>query len=189
MSNILIPQEIGRLDSLNGTPDAEDYLPIVQNESGKLFKATVAQISGGGGGGDVVGPASAPNGSVPLFSGTSGKILTDSTITSDGDNLVVNGSVSAANGLRLTNGNSTLYFKSGSNSKFGVFIANGTNPVTIANTSVTSVSLIIPILIIPNGTPGKTPRLTAFPTEGVGFSMVADLNDLSTYGYLLFETF
>lgn len=188
MSNVLIPQDIGRLDNLNGTPDSGDFLPIVQNESGKLFKATVSQINEGSGG-NVVGPASATNGSVPLWSGPSGKVLTNSTITSDGDNLVVNGSVSAANGLRLTNGNSTLYFKSGSNSKFGVFIANGTSPVTVNNTSVTAVSLIIPILITPNGTPGKTPRLTGIPTEGVGFTMVADLNDVSTYGYLIFETF
>lgn len=64
------------------TPVGADYILISDtSDSGNLKKALISDLPGGGGGGsgDVVGPASAQDNSIARFDGTTGKLIQDSS--------------------------------------------------------------------------------------------------------------
>jgi hypothetical protein len=67
-------------------------------------------------------------------------------------------------------------------SSVGTWTANGTTPVVIANTNVTTNSLVIPSLNTASGTVGAIPHVSAL-TASTSFSMVASAADTSIYNY------
>ena len=56
------------------------------NDVVKMYNGTVWNTVGGGGSGDVVGPASSTDRTLPVFSGTTGKLLADTTVVIDATN-------------------------------------------------------------------------------------------------------
>lgn len=88
-----------RVDSGNSYVEAATLTAgtnvTITNGAGTI---TIA-ASGGGGSGDVVGPASSTNGRLPYFSGTTGKIISETGITCSGTGLI-----------DLTSTSGTLYF-------------------------------------------------------------------------------
>lgn len=75
----------------------------------RINGATVSLGAGGGGAGDLVGPASATDNAIPAYDGTTGKLVKNSAkiLTSGGSNITASGSVSA-NGLVSSNGITSL---------------------------------------------------------------------------------
>ncbi len=64
----------------------------------------------------------------------------------------------------------------------GTFVANGTTPVTVANTKVTAGSIIVPTLKTVGGTVGALPAIQTI-TPGTGFTVAGTSLDTSTYNY------
>lgn len=78
----------------------------------------------------------------------------------------------------------TLSIKSGSNAKAGTFTLTA-GSATVANTSVTANSVIVPQIKTVNGTRGAS--LTITPTAGTGFTAAGLGTDAGTYSYVIFE--
>ena len=86
---------------IKAVPTVSDNVLIIDNEDTTNPRATktatiqsiVNLASGGGGGGDVTGPASSVDRSIPVFDGTSGKIIRDGT----GVTINANGNVTLDN--------------------------------------------------------------------------------------------
>lgn len=206
MVNILLPQEIGRLDELAGTPASEDMVPLLENASGNIYKVSVAELVGAGGG-DVVGPASATAFSIPIYSDNTGKSLGTTSATYDEGtnsftmtgalflegNLEGSGQISGTDVIvtgdfQTLTAAKTLVLKQGTNGKTGSFTLNGITPVTVNNTSVTLNSMIFFSLKTVGGTVGAIPVLSAPPTAGISFSVEGTAGDTSVYNYIIIES-
>lgn len=76
---------------------------IWANIKGVIYSISGTSGGGGGGTGDVVGPASAVSGRIPIFSGTSGKLIADSgvSLSSKQDTLVSGTNIKTINGTSL----------------------------------------------------------------------------------------
>jgi len=72
------------------TPVAGDYLLLWDNADSLLKKADATNFLGGGGGGDVTGPASSLLNSIAIFDSTTGKNIADSLITIDTTGNIIN---------------------------------------------------------------------------------------------------
>lgn len=64
----------------------------------------------------------------------------------------------------------------------GTFTANGTTPVTVANSNVTANSFVIITLKTAAGTVGAYPAIKTI-TAGTGFTVGATASDTSVYNY------
>ena len=74
------------------TPVSGDYVLLWDATDSALKKADVsAFLSGGGGGGDVTGPASSTNTGIAIFNGTGGKTLMNSLVTIDTSSINIPG--------------------------------------------------------------------------------------------------
>lgn len=65
----------------------------------------------------------------------------------------------------------------------GTFTANGTSAVDVADTAVTSTSMIFLSMLTPGGTVGAIPAIQSI-TAGVGFQIKAAAGDTSIYAFL-----
>lgn len=65
----------------------------------------------------------------------------------------------------------------------GQFVANGTSTVTVANALVTATSVIVPTVNTVGGTVHGA--LVTTKTAGVGFTIVGQSGDTSTYDYVI----
>lgn len=74
--------------------------------------------------------------------------------------------------------------KQGANGKVGTFVANGTTPVTVSNTSVAITDAIIISLNTVGGTVGVQPHVATI-TAATGFTVVCTASDTSTYNYAI----
>jgi hypothetical protein len=83
------------------TPASGDYLLLWDATDSLLKKADVATLINGSYG-DVTGPASSTDTALALFSGTGGKTLINSSITSDGTSLIIPGSMTASKQIKNT---------------------------------------------------------------------------------------
>jgi hypothetical protein len=68
--------------------------------------------------------------------------------------------------------------------KTGTFACTGVTPVTVANTLVTSGSVVIICLKTVGGTVGAVPAVKTI-TPGVGFTVAGTASDSSTYNYII----
>lgn len=78
----------------------------------------------------------------------------------------------------------TLVLKQGSNGKCGTFVANGTTPVVISNTSIAITDTIIISLNTIGGTVGVQPHVSAI-TANTSFAVTCTATDTSTYNYAI----
>lgn len=92
------------------------------------------------------------------------------------------GALSLSGSLTFTTINAGIIQKQGTNGKVGTFVANGTNSVTVTNTSIAISDAIIISLNTAGGTVGPTPSLKTI-TAGTGFTVVGTALDTSTYNY------
>lgn len=79
-------------------------------------------------------------------------------------------------------GNVTL--KQGANGKCGTFVANGTTPVTINNTSIAITDTIVFSLNTIGGTVGAYPTIQTI-TAATGFTVACTAGDTSIYNYVI----
>lgn len=118
---------------------------------------------------------------------TSTGILTLATAGGNG-NIVLTpngtGVISTVASLTFTAAASGINLKRGANGKCGTFVANGTTPVTISNTSIAITDTISISLNTVGGTVGAQP-VVATITAGVGFTVVCTDSDTSTYNYAI----
>jgi len=104
-------------------------------------------VSGGGLGGDVVGPASATDNAVARYDGTTGKIIQNSAVTIADDGATVIAANSASDGLRITQigAGNALTIEDAANpdssptvidgsGNVGIGLTNGTAKLTVAGT-------------------------------------------------------
>jgi len=79
-SGALVVNPLAVTNKVTGTPIAGDFLLYSDTVSGSLKKVDASDLLGGGGSGDVVGPATSVDANLPQFSGTTGKLIADSGI-------------------------------------------------------------------------------------------------------------
>lgn len=100
------------------------------------------------------------------------------------DQSYLGGDVTTSGNLITDTIGKTLQIKSGTNAKSGTFtLVAGTK--TIANTSVTANSVIIPTLKTASGTRAGVPDCV--PTAGVGFTATGAATDNGTYNFVVIE--
>ena len=87
-------------------------------------------------------------------------------------NSTVTGTLSVSGLLSLSGGNT------------GTFVANGATPVTVANTNITTGSIVLIGLNTIGGTVGATPHVGSI-AAGVSFTTVGTASDTSTYNYAI----
>lgn len=76
--------------------------------------------------------------------------------------------------------------KQGANGRVGTFVANGSTPVTVSNTSVAVTDAIIISLNTVGGTVGVQPHVATI-TDSTGFTVVCTASDTSTYNYTIIK--
>jgi len=106
------PANIASLESEETiTPANDDLVPVIDvSDSNKLKTSTVANV-GGGGSGDVTGPASSTDNAIARFDGTGGKTLQNGSATVDD-----NGSVNVPTGQAYKINNTALAYTDITNS-------------------------------------------------------------------------
>lgn len=114
---------------------------------------------------------------------SSGNTLVAGTLTSTGLHTATGGMNSADN-LTMTVAAKGLVLKQGANGKCGTFVANGTTPVTVSNTSVAVTDTVMISLNTVGGTVGATPHVATI-TASTGFTTVGTASDTSTYNYVI----
>ena len=87
-------------------------------------------------------------------------------------NETVTGTLTVSGLLALTGGST------------GTFVANGATPVTVANTAITTGSIVLVGLNTIGGTVGAIPHVGSI-AAGVNFTTVASASDTSTYNYAI----
>jgi hypothetical protein len=94
-------------------------------------------VSGGGLGGDVVGPASATDNAIARFDGTTGKIIQNSAVTIADDGATVIAANSASDGLRITQtgAGNALLVEDSANPDATPFVVAADGTVVAGNTS------------------------------------------------------
>jgi hypothetical protein len=82
------------------SPASDDAILIARATDGKWFKVPWSALGGGGGSGDVVGPASATDNAIARFNATTGKLVQNSVVTiSDAGDITL-----GANDRKITGG-------------------------------------------------------------------------------------
>jgi hypothetical protein len=84
----------------------------------------------------------------------------------------------------IVSGTDGLTVAQGSNGPVGTFIANGTTPVSVSNTSIAITDAIIISLNTVGGTVGVQPHVATI-TAATGFTVVCTASDTSTYNYAI----
>lgn len=168
---MILGHELGRLDDYGTTAPSTGQIPMFDTATGKASTVTVTQIVSAV---EVAGPASSTDNAIVRFDSTTGKIIQNSATTiADTTGAIVFTSV--AGGIK---------FKQGSNARCGTFVANGTSPVTVSNTSVAITDAIIISLNTVGGTVGVQPHVATI-TGSTGFTVICTASDTSTYNYAL----
>lgn len=168
---MILGNEIGRLDAYGSTAPATAQIPMYDTATGEASTLTVTEIVSAV---EVAGPASSTDNAIARFDSTTGKIIQNSATTvSDTSGSIVFSSV--AGGIVL---------KQGSNARCGTFVANGSTPVTVSNTSIAVTDAIIISLNTVGGTVGVQPHVATI-TASTGFTVVCTASDTSTYNYAL----
>lgn len=94
------------------------------------------------------------------------------------------GAVSESDNLTFTAVGKGIVLKQGTNGKVGTFTANGTNSVTITNTSIAVSDFIGISLNTVGGTVGAMPTIKTI-TASTGFTVTATASDTSVYNYAI----
>ncbi len=142
------------------------------------------------------------SGRIPMGDGARG--LSDTGAGTIGTSLAIAGATIGANVLAITGtfafsstgtmGGSLTYtaigageiLKQGANGRVGTFVANGTTPVTVSNTSVAITDAIVISLNTVGGTVGVQPHVATI-TGATGFTVVCTASDTSTYNYAIIK--
>lgn len=121
--------------------------------------------------------------------------VVQATITTAGINGILGGTTPAAASVTtIAASGSTTYsvatagpiLKQGANGLVGTFVANGSTPVTVSNSSVAISDCIIISLNTVGGTVGVQPHVATI-TGATGFTVVCTASDTSTYNYCLIK--
>ncbi len=152
---------------------------------------------------EVTAAAVLTSGRIPMGDGARG--LADTGAGTIGTSLAIAGATIGANALAITGtfafsgagtmGGSLTFtvaaagvtLKQGANGRVGTFVANGTTPVVVGNSSVAITDAIIISLNTPGGTVGVSVPALVTITAGVGFTVAALLLDTSTYNYAIIK--
>lgn len=96
------------------------------------------------------------------------------------------GTVTSAGSVVFSAAASGPTLKRGANGRVGTFVADGTNAVTVSNSSIAITDAIIISLNTVGGTIVTQPVVKTI-TAGVGFTVTAGVTDTSTYNYAIIK--
>lgn len=96
------------------------------------------------------------------------------------------GTVTSAGSMVFSTAAAGPTLKRGANGRVGTFVANGTTPVSVSNTSVAITDTIIISLNTVGGTIVGQPVIVTI-TAGAGFTVIAGATDSSTYNYAIIK--
>jgi hypothetical protein len=137
--------------------------------------------TGGGGTGDVVGPASSTDNAIVRFDGTTGKLVQNSAVTIADDGATVIDSNSTSDALRITQlgtGNA-LVVEDSTNPDASPFVVDASGNVIVGYTT--------PITILDTGGVARTPRVELHGlTESTAGQSVTNWTSASTVGAILY---
>lgn len=92
--------------------------------------------------------------------------------------------MNSADNLTMTAAAKGLVLKQGANGKCGTFVANGSTPVTVSNTSIATTDTVMISLNTVGGTIGSAPVMKTI-TASTGFTVTSGGSDTSTYNYVI----
>lgn len=161
--------------AISGISGTTNSVPVFNNNGGQTIGAAYAGVTPPANGLIVQGNVGIGSNSPSVPLDVVGAAHISGAVTAAG--------VSSSDSITMTAAAKGLVLKQGANGRTGTFTCNGTTPVDVANTSLTTSDIIVFSLKTVGGTVGVVSPTISLPPNGTKFTVVCQALDTSVYGY------